>query len=164
MEIRQSDWREIETAPKDGTWILAVDAHKITSGGGPHAGSHALEIVCWYDGQWHINHHWNDETDDVDGLTHWLPMPDNWPSAIPTEPRPPRVPAYTVRMPNFTKIDRRRFYANRTLGIVQRVTIAQSAADGTVFVEADGDDLLFAVNPDDLLHDERDALASLSHP
>lgn len=62
------NWQKIETAPKDGTWILVY-----TMGGDPDF------AVCQWDGR-----HWNllveDERHDIgDGwygaVTHWSPLP-----------------------------------------------------------------------------------------
>ena len=61
-----SDWKPIETAPKDGTHVLAYS---------PHEG----QYVCWW-GQWNM---WqNNEVSEMDGdiidqsPTHWMPLGD----------------------------------------------------------------------------------------
>jgi hypothetical protein len=59
---QQGQWQPIETAPKDGTWILA------TSGG-------VAYVVSWfYTGP---QHGWWATADEADRApTHWMPLPD----------------------------------------------------------------------------------------
>lgn len=54
-----NNWQPIETAPKDGTWVLAA-----------HASSGDMFIVCWRGIGW-IN-------DDMGECwpTHWQPLPE----------------------------------------------------------------------------------------
>lgn len=66
-------WQPIDTAPKDGTYILAFD------------GEDYITIVSW--AQYHINKGkrgcWLDRENDPWILTHWQPLP-----APPTEGNP----------------------------------------------------------------------------
>jgi hypothetical protein len=55
-------WQPIETAPKDGTEILAVRL-----GGG----CDVVEWVDWKPGWWN-----GDVAHDADFFTHWMPLPE----------------------------------------------------------------------------------------
>ena len=62
------EWQPIETAPKDGTWILVIIA-------GEHPDGYPYIPACaqWRDGGWF-------ETNDTEPaedwpLTHWMPLP-----------------------------------------------------------------------------------------
>lgn len=64
--VPDRQWQDIETAPKDGTRILAIWRYRPED---PHAGSASHEVVRWC-GWW----------DSSDGLTrpeptHWMPLP-----------------------------------------------------------------------------------------
>jgi len=64
-----SEWQPIETAPRDGTWILAINA--TTNPGRQH--------VVKYSERQSKKFPWTrDETPMgwVAGLTHWMPLPD----------------------------------------------------------------------------------------
>jgi hypothetical protein len=53
------EWKSIETAPRDGTEIMAGQA-----------GTGNVEFVRWIDGEW------LDRTaDPFDEATHWMPIP-----------------------------------------------------------------------------------------
>jgi hypothetical protein len=60
-------WRPIETAPKDGTWILAVGLNGL-----PETVrwrtvyAHSVESPQWRNARY---------GDDVHSLTHWMPLP-----------------------------------------------------------------------------------------
>jgi hypothetical protein len=57
-------WQPIETAPKDGTEIVAHDAATGTS-----------HVTCWIHGGWHDpdSHYYSEAPDFVP--THWRPLP-----------------------------------------------------------------------------------------
>lgn len=57
------EWRTIESAPKDETPILAIWSGKL---------SPIYGIVWFEDGKWH---EW-DSSVDVEGMTHWMPLPE----------------------------------------------------------------------------------------
>lgn len=63
-----SEWQDISTAPKDGTWFLAAttDPHPAFVG----MIEETMWIVRWDDGHWRI---------ELDGQsarpTHWQPLP-----------------------------------------------------------------------------------------
>lgn len=56
-----SEWQPIETAPKDIT-VLATDGT-------------ALYLVLWQDGEWVDIGDGSGWTDDVEPLSHWMPLP-----------------------------------------------------------------------------------------
>jgi len=57
-----SEWQDIETAPKDGTNILAVWSKK----------REVYAVIWWESGNWHEY----DYDTDVEGMTHWMPLPE----------------------------------------------------------------------------------------
>ena len=57
-----SEWEDISTAPKDGTNILAVWAERR---------SPVFGVIYWEGDGWHEF----DDDIDVDGATHWMPLP-----------------------------------------------------------------------------------------
>ena len=54
-------WRPIETAPKDGTHILAYERR-----GGPRE--------MWFKIDMHYSAYWQDEFDSEPTPTHWMPL------------------------------------------------------------------------------------------
>lgn len=69
----ENGWRPIETAPKDGTWVL------LASPSGYKAGTLRVE-VCRYYPAYRPNDPWQNHSDDsfLDGgaaPTHWMPLP-----------------------------------------------------------------------------------------
>lgn len=56
-------WQPIETAPKDGTWMLLVGARWVVDG----------PVV----GAWSSDHggYWHDCERGITGVTHWMPLP-----------------------------------------------------------------------------------------
>jgi hypothetical protein len=59
------EWQPIETAPKDGTWVLGFF---------PYYGVNQMQ---WHDGNRKLEHHWMlfgrlTPTDP----THWMPLPE----------------------------------------------------------------------------------------
>ena len=64
-----SDWRPIETAPKDGTWFLAYVPEFACMAWGPH------EFCAWttdYSGR----SYWceTDTSEEIEPI-HWMPLP-----------------------------------------------------------------------------------------
>lgn len=55
-----SEWHPIESAPKDGSWILGSDD------------SEGVCIVQYLDGDWYQE---RDDTPLLE-LTHWMPLPE----------------------------------------------------------------------------------------
>lgn len=53
-------WQPIETAPKDGTWILSA------------SDEHGVCIVHYSYGDWYQD---NESGLPLDDLTHWMPLP-----------------------------------------------------------------------------------------
>lgn len=68
-EMRMSEWKPIETAPKDGRGFMVYIAK---SDVGPHCFS---PVSRRNDGTW-----WDDSTSDqiepIKGSTHWMPLPE----------------------------------------------------------------------------------------
>jgi hypothetical protein len=62
-----SEWRTIDSAPKDGTWILAASEEL------------GVCIVQFVGGDWYDDG-LGAEALAIDDLTHWQPLPD-----LPTE-------------------------------------------------------------------------------
>lgn len=61
-------WNPIETAPKDGTWILAINAAK----------NPGRQHVVHYSERWGNHYPWvtgSAPMDFVAGVTHWMPLP-----------------------------------------------------------------------------------------
>jgi Protein of unknown function (DUF551) len=63
-------WQPIETAPKDGTSILAFPCIFNTHESGPHV----IDVVSFQDGRWYLS------IDDgvcsyATKITHWMPLP-----------------------------------------------------------------------------------------
>lgn len=71
---QQAMWRHIETAPKDGSYLLFWEQHSDT----PFVG-------CWSGGSWSVSHEHVDAEGGWDGanvvdalsmpITHWMPLP-----------------------------------------------------------------------------------------
>lgn len=61
----ESQWKPIESAPRDGTTILGYWAPAV------EMGSSAIDVTCWL-GRWtdpdDVEAHYNDPT-------HWMPLP-----------------------------------------------------------------------------------------
>ena len=77
MENRQM-WQPIETAPKDGSYILAYDSE-----------SESIDVVFWHDGaeglggkrkvmEWCVKDSYGDEQGGWfdSRATHWMPLPE----------------------------------------------------------------------------------------
>lgn len=82
-------WQPIETAPKDGTWIIAL-----ADCGNPNFAGHG--VVQWRgDGRTANAHGWyDDRVQMMDDATHWMPLPspphDQGPAMVtPTHPQAP---------------------------------------------------------------------------
>jgi Protein of unknown function (DUF551) len=64
---REMKWQPIETAPKDGTAILAL-----VDGLHENTGEPFIAAVAWYrEGFWLVN----EEGGDTYQPTHWMPLP-----------------------------------------------------------------------------------------
>lgn len=61
------NWKPIETAPKDGAFILAYWDEATY----PHDIENRYEIVRWINGEWR-----NENDEDLIKPTHWMPLPD----------------------------------------------------------------------------------------
>ncbi|MGI9292383.1 MAG: DUF551 domain-containing protein [Pseudomonadales bacterium] len=60
-----TDWQPIETAPKDGTWVLL---------GGCEFG-YIIQTARWYD--WGVQGwEWGDYSNRGFKPTHWMPLPE----------------------------------------------------------------------------------------
>jgi hypothetical protein len=61
-----SEWRPIETAPKDGTMFIIFQAEE--------DGDHWFDLVSWSE----TENDWIDDggTLSCDGPTHWMPLPE----------------------------------------------------------------------------------------
>lgn len=79
VPVAEQDWLPIETAPRDGTEIIALDAYSYRND--PKRRMHfVLRSVFFNDeGGWEISE--DGEILDEDALTHWLPR-----SALPASP------------------------------------------------------------------------------
>ena len=66
--LTPQQWQPIETAPKDGTWILAINAAK----------NPGRQHVVHYSERWGNHYPWvtgSAPMDFVAGVTHWMPLP-----------------------------------------------------------------------------------------
>lgn len=66
----QQKWRPIDTAPKDGTEILAY-----------WSGSGTMRVLYYADQESELGMRWADENDYWSSPTHWTPLP-NPPEAV----------------------------------------------------------------------------------
>jgi hypothetical protein len=73
-EMSMDEWKPIETAPKDGTDVLAI--WDVPGRLKPYG------VVWWEDGSWHEY----DIENEVSDPTHWMPLPEP-PSIEAPEPR-----------------------------------------------------------------------------
>lgn len=62
-----SDWQPIETAPLDGSPVLAVWMFDPLNN---EAGSETHEVVRWFSGYWDAN------GESRPTPTHWMPLPE----------------------------------------------------------------------------------------
>jgi len=67
------EWRGMESAPKDGTWVLVIDSEY-----GDHGGAFVARYTEAFSGSWLIN---TSHTPHVVYPTHWMPLP-----TLPTPP------------------------------------------------------------------------------
>ncbi len=64
-------WQKIETAPKDGSYVLASGWDYNRSGGTRH-----YAVVRWSDGGWREGElPWANDDEGLLYLTHWMPLP-----------------------------------------------------------------------------------------
>ena len=75
-----SEWQPIETAPKDGTWVLVYSAEAIRDedGGRKIAVAQYTDDLNGRKGVWHWQFAWYDGGyyGWVDNVTHWMPLPE----------------------------------------------------------------------------------------
>jgi hypothetical protein len=62
-----SNWQPIETAPRDGTWILAICT----------SGNFVPAVVVYEKGKWYLDEHREGYTLDQWPLTHWMSLPQH---------------------------------------------------------------------------------------
>lgn len=62
-DVRVSEWRDIETAPKNGEEIMVFDCDDP-----PHG---IIWLACWQDGEWTAEDWMN-----LRFVTHWMPLPE----------------------------------------------------------------------------------------
>ena len=68
----EREWQTIETAPKDGSWVMLAggDVYGMWDGDEPPCvvGQHVNDAwhLAWYDGGWLGEYFWP---------THWMPLP-----------------------------------------------------------------------------------------
>ena len=60
---RASSWRGIDSAPRDGTWVLIATK------------SHSLGVVVAKFGSPRYPTWWNDDDNSYENATHWMPLP-----------------------------------------------------------------------------------------
>lgn len=65
-----TEWQPIETAPKDGTRILAIVAGRHPDTGEPFI----PDVVEWDGGRWFSENWWDDNA--LYSPTHWMPLPN----------------------------------------------------------------------------------------
>jgi hypothetical protein len=61
------EWRGIESAPKDGTWVLVIDSEY-----GDHGGAFVARYTEAFSGSWLIN---TSHIPHIVYPTHWQPLP-----------------------------------------------------------------------------------------
>lgn len=70
LEGAAQPWRPIETAPKDGTWIMLVVGNGVRFGCyGPKESRHGVN----YGDDWGWGRSWDNRFDTAP--THWMPLP-----------------------------------------------------------------------------------------
>ena len=60
---RASPWRGMDSAPRDGTWVLIATK------------SHSLGVVVAKFGSPRYPTWWNDDDNSYENATHWMPLP-----------------------------------------------------------------------------------------
>ena len=66
-------WQPIETAPKDGTWIMICRPTTYASKLGCALVYWDDHFACWHDGDYHSDHY---------APTHWMPLPEPPPKEV----------------------------------------------------------------------------------
>ena len=64
---RVDAWQPIETAPKDGTWLLTFSPQL-------HARGYKPEIIYWLEGRWVVGRGSTPYHSSI-SFTHWTPLP-----------------------------------------------------------------------------------------
>ena len=70
-----TEWRDIESAPRDGTWFIVYVPDSSMSW-------QPFDLSCWIEvkEKWAANHPgyfcMTDVSDELEGATHWMPLPD----------------------------------------------------------------------------------------
>ena len=59
------EWRDIETAPKDGAWIVVTSTHN----------KYYRACVQFYDGHWYDTQEVTHDDLMENAATHWMPLP-----------------------------------------------------------------------------------------
>lgn len=78
-----SDWQPIETAPRDGTHILVINAAFLHEGEMCVAFWHTLRGEKQEDGRWDVTGYGGYEAEPEVEPTHWQPLPEP-PSSLPS--------------------------------------------------------------------------------
>jgi hypothetical protein len=63
--VKMTNWQPIETAPKDGTWLLLWCGWEI--------------VGHWVEDGKRVKHGWSDDPNGIDPIfmvTHWMPLPE----------------------------------------------------------------------------------------
>lgn len=66
-----NEWQPIETAPKDGAWVLVYRP-------GPYP-QDAIAVAMWAEwkpGFWYWQDHDDQNRPEDDNATHWMPLPE----------------------------------------------------------------------------------------
>lgn len=75
-----SEWQPIETAPKDGAWVLLYSPDERER----ERGDPAVQVGCWGSSGYNRNNHWvygpegheHAHRHGFYGATHWMPLPE----------------------------------------------------------------------------------------
>lgn len=65
-----AEWQPIETAPRDGTWFLAVMEGFVP------------DVVRWHEGKWQHDEDGDSLLPENWPLTHWMPLPNDIPGNL----------------------------------------------------------------------------------
>jgi hypothetical protein len=73
-----SEWQPIETAPRDGTWIIVAGTSKVDPDYNVLFSEYGDDAVGMSIAKWDARQ-WRDQWDDYYGPdcpTHWMPLPE----------------------------------------------------------------------------------------